>query len=157
MKCWDLLPRVARTNHKGHKGHKVSELNLIFEPIPEDDERIAHAVIGAAIEVHRMLGPGFLESVYRKSLRHELALREYSSEEELALIVQFKDLRIDGQRPDLLVERRVIVELKCADKFAPIHEAILLSYLKTMRLRLGLMLNFKTVILKEGGIKRVVW
>jgi GxxExxY protein len=129
---------------------------MTFEPISEEDERIAHTVIGAAIEVHRILGPGFLESVYRKALRHELALRGFSSDEELPLYLQYKDLHIDGQRVDLLVERRVIVELKCADKFAPIHEAILLSYLKTMRLRLGLMLNFKLVTLKEGGIKRIV-
>ena len=129
---------------------------MVFEPIPEEDERIAHAVIGAAIEVHRVLGPGFLESVYRKALRHELALRGFSSVEELPLSIQFKDLRVDGQRVDLLVEQRVIAELKCADKFAPIHDAILLSYLKTTKLRVGLLLNFKTVTLKEGGIKRVV-
>jgi len=129
---------------------------MVFEPIPEEDERIAHTVIGAAIEVHRVLGPGFLESVYRKALRHELALRGFTSVEELPLSIQFEDLRIDGQRVDLLVEQRVIVELKCADKFAPIHEAILLSYLKTTKLRLGLLLNFKTITLKEGGIKRVV-
>jgi GxxExxY protein len=128
----------------------------MFEEIPEEDERIAHAVIGAAIEVHRILGPGFLESVYRKALRHELALCGFSSDEELPIAIQFKDLRIDGQRVDLLVERRIIVELKCAEKFAPIHEAILLSYLKTTKLRLGLMLNFKAVTLKDGGIKRVV-
>jgi GxxExxY protein len=128
----------------------------MFDPIPAEDERIAHAVIGAAIEVHRVLGPGFLESVYRKALRHELGLRGLLSVEELPLAIQFKDLRIDGQRCDLLVERRVIVELKCVDKFAPIHEAILLSYLKTMQLRLGFLLNFKTVTLKDGGIKRIV-
>jgi GxxExxY protein len=131
-------------------------MTTTFEPILAEDERIAHAVIGAAIEVHRILGPGFLESVYRKALRHELALRGFSSDEELPLILQYKDLQIDGQRIDLLVERRVIVELKCADKFAPIHEAILISYLKSTRLRLGLMLNFKLVTLKDGGIKRVV-
>ena len=128
----------------------------MFEVIPDEDERIAHAVIGAAIEVHRILGPGFLECVYRKALRHELGLRGFSSDEELPLLIQFKDLRIDGQRVDLLVERRIIVELKCADKFAPIHEAILLFYLKTTKFRLGLLLNFKTVTLKEGGIKHVV-
>jgi GxxExxY protein len=127
-----------------------------MEPIPEDDERIAHAIIGAAIEVHRLLGPGFLESVYRKALKYELALRGYLSEEEVCLTVQFKDLQIDGQRVDLLVERRVIVELKCAEKFAPIHDAILLSYLKATKFRLGLLLNFKTVVLKEGGIRRIV-
>ena len=72
------------------------------------------------------------------------------------LIVQFKDLRIEGQRVDLLVEKRVIVELKCAEKFAPIHDAILISYLKATKLRLGLLLNFRTITLREGGIKRVV-
>ena len=128
----------------------------MFDPIPAEDERIAHAVIGAAIEVHRFLGPGFLESVYRKALRHELGLRGLLSVEEMPLAIQFKDLRIDGQRCDLLVERRVIVELKCVDKFAPIHEAILLSYLKSMQLRLGLLINFKSITLKDGGIKRIV-
>ena len=128
----------------------------MFECIPDEDERIAHVIIGAAIEVHRILGPGFLESVYRKALRYELSLRGIAAIEELALLVNYKDLQIDGQRLDLLVERRVIVELKCVDKFAPIHEAILLSYLKSTNLRLGLLLNFKAVTLKEGGIKRVV-
>jgi GxxExxY protein len=127
-----------------------------FDPIVEEDERIAHAVIGAAIEVHRILGPGFLESVYRKALKYELALRGFSSEEELPLTIFFKDLRIDDQRLDLLVENRIIIELKCAEKFAPIHEAILISYLKSTKLRLGLMLNFRTVTLKDGGIKRVI-
>lgn len=127
-----------------------------FEPIPMEDERIAHAVVGAAIEVHRILGPGFLESVYCKALKHELALRGFSAEEEVPLAIYFKDLRIEGQRVDLLVEKRVITELKCAESFVPIHEAILLSYLKSTKLRLGLLLNFKTVILKDGGIKRVI-
>jgi GxxExxY protein len=72
----------------------------VFDPIVEEDERIAHAVIGAAIEVHRILGPGFLESVYRKALRHELSLRGFASEEELPLSIYFKDLLIDGQRLD---------------------------------------------------------
>jgi GxxExxY protein len=80
----------------------------------------------------------------------------FSSEEELPLTIFFKDLQIEGQRLDLLVEKRIIVELKSAEKFAPIHEAILISYLKTTKLRLGLMLNFRTFTLKDDGIKRVV-
>jgi GxxExxY protein len=128
----------------------------IFDPISQEDERIAHAVIGAAIEVHRILEPGFLESIYRKALRHELALRGFAAEEETPLLLQYKDLQIEGQRVDLLVESRVIVELKCADQFAPIHEAIVLSYLKAAKLRLAMLLNFKVVKLKDGGIKRVV-
>jgi len=83
-------------------------------------------------------------------------LREHLSVEEMTLAIQFKDLRIDGQRCDLLVERRIIVELKCVDKFAPIYEAILLSHLKSMKLPLGLLINFKSVTLKDGGIKRIV-
>ena len=71
-------------------------------------------------------------------------------------MTQSKELRVDGQRYDLLVERRIVVELKCVDEFAPIHEAISISYLKTMKLRSALLLNFKTVVLKEGGIKRIV-
>jgi GxxExxY protein len=131
-------------------------LTKVFESIPEEDERIAHEVIGAAIEVHRILGPGFLESVYRRALRHELALRGVSADEEVPLSIQYKDLPISGQRVDILVSGRVIVELKCADEFAPIHEAILISYLKSTRLRLGLSINFKSVRLKDGGIKRIV-
>jgi len=127
-----------------------------FASIPEEDERLAHAIIGAAIEVHRILGPGFLESIYRKALRHELALRGIASEEEVPICIRFKDLCIDNQRVDLLVEQRIIVELKCVEKFAPIHEAILISYLKTTKFRLGLLFNFRTVTLKEGGLKRVV-
>jgi GxxExxY protein len=73
----------------------------MFDPLPADDDRIAHGIIGAAIEVHRILGPGFLESVYRKALRYELSLRGFSSDEELPLLVQFKDLQIDGQRVDI--------------------------------------------------------
>jgi GxxExxY protein len=127
-----------------------------FDSVPEQDERLAHTIIGAAIEVHRILGPGFLESVYRKALKHELVLRGIASQEEVPIRIQFKDLWIDGQRVDLLVEHRIIVELKCAEKFAPIHEAILISYLMTTKFRLGLLFNFRTVTLKEGGIKRVV-
>ena len=127
-----------------------------FDSIPEEDERLAHSIIGAAIEVHRLLGPGLLESVYRKALKHELALRGVLSQEEVPIRIQFKDIWIDGQRVDLLVEQRLIVELKCIEKFAPIHEAILISYLKTTKLRLGLLFNFHSMTLKDGGIKRVV-
>jgi GxxExxY protein len=126
-----------------------------YEPIPQQDEEIAKAVIGAAIEVHRELGPGFLESIYRKALAYELSLRGLAVEQEKEIAVPYKDIQIPGQRLDLLVGGRLIVELKCVDEFAPIHEAQLLSYLKATRLRLGLLLNFKTQVLKDG-IKRMV-
>src|SRR5437870_13363 len=126
-----------------------------YSPIPERDEEIAKAIIGAAIEVHRILGPGFLESIYRRALKYELSLRGIVAEEEKEIVVPFKDIQIPGQRIDLIVEKRVIVELKCVEQFAPIHEAITLSYLKTMKLRLALLLNFKTQYMRDG-IKRMV-
>jgi GxxExxY protein len=126
-----------------------------FDPIPEEDEELAHTIIGAAIEVHRVLGPGFLESIYERALCHELALRGVAFEQQKKLIVRYKDLDIPGQRLDLLVGGRVITDLKTVETLAPIHQAQLLSYLKTTGLRLGLLINFKVLVLKDG-IKRVV-
>ena len=126
-----------------------------YEPIPAHDEQIARTVIGAAIEVHRELGPGFLESIYRKALAYELSLQGVAVEQEKEIVVPYKDIQIPGQRLDLLVGGRVVVELKCAEEFAPIHRAQLISYLKATGLRLGLLINFKVSVLKEG-IKRIV-
>jgi GxxExxY protein len=126
-----------------------------YKPIPQQDEEIAKAVIGAAIEVHRELGPGFLESIYRKALAYELSLRGLAVEQEKEIVVPYKDIQIPGQRLDLLVGGRLIVELKCVEEFAPIHQAQLLSYLKATGLRLGLLINFKTQLLKDG-IQRIV-
>lgn len=126
-----------------------------YEPIPAQDEEIAKSLIGAAIEVHRELGPGFLESIYRKALAYELSLRGIAVEQEKEIVVPYKDIQIAGQRLDLLVGGRLIVELKCVEELAPIHQAQLLSYLKATKLRLGLLINFKTQMLKDG-IKRMV-
>jgi GxxExxY protein len=126
-----------------------------YEPIPPEDEELAHQIIGAAIEVHRLLGPGFLESVYERALCHELTLRGVTFERQKDLFVPYKDIEIAGQRLDLLVGGRVIAELKAVETIAPIHQAILLSYLKAMRLRLGLIINFRMLVLKDG-IKRIV-
>ncbi|NOY40286.1 MAG: GxxExxY protein [Planctomycetes bacterium] len=126
-----------------------------FAPIPEQDEALAKKVIGAAIEVHRELGPGFLESVYRKAMAYELSSQKIQVEEEKAIVVPYKDIQIAGQRLDLRVGGRIIVELKCVEEFAPIHQAQLISYLKATGLRLGLLINFKIQKVKDG-IKRVV-
>ena len=128
---------------------------MAYEPIPEGDERIAHAVIGAAIEVHRCLGPGFLEKIYERALVHELALRKISVQPQKEILVPYKEIMIPGQQLDLLAGERVIVELKAVSELAPIHEAQLLSYLKATGLRLGLLINFNVRILKDG-IKRMV-
>jgi GxxExxY protein len=92
-----------------------------YAPIPEEDEELARRVIGAAIEVHRHLGPGFLESIYRRALCHELSLLEIPYEYEKELLVPYKDIRIPGQRLDILVAGRILLELKTVGVFAPIH------------------------------------
>lgn len=125
------------------------------EPIPAEDERIAHAVIGAAIEVHRLLGPGFLEKIYERALVHELGLRGLAVRSQQEILVPFKDILIPGQQLDLLAGERVIVEVKTVSELAPIHEAQVPSYLKATGLRLGLLINFNVRVLKDG-IKRLV-
>ena len=126
-----------------------------FDPIPEEDEHIAREIISAAVEVHRLLGPGFLEKIYERALIYELGLRGITVQSQLEILVPYKDIRISGQKLDLLVGSRVIVDLKTVEQLIPIHEAQLLSYLKAMDLRLGFLLNFKVKLMKDG-IKRMV-
>jgi GxxExxY protein len=117
---------------------------------------ITEAIIGAAIEVHRQLGPGLLESVYEAVLAYELAQRGLEVERQKAVPLIYKELSFDeGYRLDLLVAGQVIVELKCVDALLPIHDAQLLSYLKLTGLKVGLLINFKVPVLKQG-IKRLV-
>ncbi len=119
--------------------------------------KITEAVIGAAIEVHRQLGPGLLESAYRECLRYELLQRGYVALQEVPLPLTYKGLKLDcGYRLDLLVNDAVIVEVKSVSDLAPIHDAQLLSYLKISGGKVGLLLNFNVRFLKHGGIKRLV-
>ncbi len=127
----------------------------MHDPIPVEDELLAKQVIGAAIEVHRILGPGFLESIYVRALEYELSQAGLLVEREKPILVTFKGIQIPGQRLDLIVGGRLIVEAKTVDQFAPIHLAKVLSYLRTTDLRLGLLINFNVPLLKDG-IKRVV-
>jgi GxxExxY protein len=126
-----------------------------WEPIDERDESLARQVIGAGIEVHRFLGLGFLESVYSKAMEHELKTEGLVAEREKEILVPYKDIQISGQRLDLLVGGRIIVELKAVESIAPIHEAQLISYLKSTGLRLGLIINFRVPMLKDG-VRRIV-
>ena len=119
-------------------------------------ETLVYAVIGAAIEVHKHLGPGFLENVYEVALCYELELRGIKYERQKAIKVAYKDIVIEGQRLDLIVDSVLILELKAVDAIAPIHEAQLLSYMKTSKIPIGLIINFKVTMLKRGGIKRMV-
>lgn len=118
--------------------------------------RITEAIIGAAIEVHKHLGPGLLESAYRECLRYELLQRGYMALQEVPLPLIYKGLKLDcGYRLDLLVNDAIIVEVRSVNDLAPIHEAHLLSYLRISGGKIGLLLNFNVRILKHGGIKRL--
>jgi GxxExxY protein len=122
----------------------------------EELNKITEAIIGAAIEVHRNLGPGLLESAYRECLRYELLQRGYVVLQEVPLPLIYKGVKLDcGYCLDLLVNDAVIVEIKSVDSLAPIHEAQLLSYLKISGGTIGLLLNFNVKMLKHGGIKRL--
>jgi GxxExxY protein len=120
-------------------------------------EELTEAVIGAAIEVHRHLGPGLLESAYEECLCHELALRGISCERQVELPVQYKGVRLDcGYRIDLVIESVLIVELKSVEKLHPIHEAQLLTYLKLSGIRVGLLFNLNSPTIKQGMVRRVL-
>ena len=117
---------------------------------------LSEKVIGAAIEVHRVLGPGLLESAYEKCLCHELAERHLAFERQVPVPVSYKGIAIEcGYRADLVVERALLVELKAVDKILPIHHAQVLTYLRLSGIRTGLLMNFNTKVLKDG-IKRFV-
>jgi GxxExxY protein len=126
-----------------------------FAPIPAATEQVATAVIGAAIEVHRQLGPGFLEKIYQEALCLELDSRGFNYERERAVVVHYRGTPIPGQRIDLIVGGCVLVELKAAARIDAVHETKMISYLRTTGLRLGLLLNFNGRTVKEG-VKRVV-
>ena len=121
-----------------------------------DENGLSNGIIGAAIEVHRHLGPGLLESVYRDCLAYELRSRRVRVETEVLLPVRYKALELEaGYRADIVVERSVIVELKAVDAIVPVFTAQLLSYLRLSSIKLGLLINFNSVHLKDG-IRRVV-
>jgi GxxExxY protein len=118
---------------------------------------LTHETIGAAIEVHRYLGPGLLESSYRECLCHELRLRGVDFKQECALPVQYKGVRLDcAYRVDILVRDLVAVELKAIAALTPIHEAQLLTYLRLGGWKVGLLINFNVSVLKDGIIRRIL-
>ena len=133
-----------------HHGDTETRSKLLHEELTEQ-------VIGAAIEVHRALGPGLLESAYEECLCHEFHLRGISFERQKPLPVEYKSVKLDcGYRLDLIVENRVILEIKCIEHVLPVHEAQLLTYLKMTGIRVGLILNFNVATLIRGGVVRKV-
>lgn len=122
----------------------------------EKDPRTA-SIIGAAIEVHRQLGPGLLESAYEQCLCHELHLRGLLFRCQVDLPVSYKGLQLDcGYKIDLIVADEVIVELKSVERILPVHEAQLLTYLKLSGKTVGLLINFNTSLLTQGIVRRVL-
>jgi GxxExxY protein len=117
---------------------------------------ISSEIIGSAIEVHKNLGPGLLESTYEQCLAHELYSKSICFELQKALPVKYKGIRLEcGYRIDILVENQVIVELKAVECLLPIHEAQLLTYMKLSNIKIGLLINFNELRLKNG-LKRFV-
>ena len=118
---------------------------------------LTYEIIGAAIEVHRMLGPGLLESTYRECLCRELSLRGLSFRKECGIPLQYKGIQLDcGYRVDLLVADSVVVEIKAIEQLAPIHDAQLLTYLRVGGWQIGLLINFNVVVLKDGIHRKVL-
>ncbi len=119
-------------------------------------ENLSGQIIGAAIEVHRNLGPGLLESAYEECLAYELRQKKLSYERQKELPIVYKDLKLEyGYKLDLLVEDSIIVEIKSVEKIAPVHTAQILTYMRLANIKIGLLINFNVTVLKNG-IKRFV-
>jgi GxxExxY protein len=119
-------------------------------------DELSKQVIGCALEVHRTLGPGLLESTYEQCLAHELSCAKLAFQLQVALPVNYKGVQLDcGYRIDVLVDGKLILELKSVETLLPIHEAQLLTYMKLARIPTGLLINFNVPLLKQG-LKRFV-
>jgi GxxExxY protein len=130
-------------------------MKTFIEPGKRVDE-LAHAIIGAAIEVHRQLGPGYLEGIYEEALFLELTDAGILVERQKEISVIYKGRAIGKHRLDLLVEAALIVELKTVEELAEIHQAQVISYLKTTGFSLGLLINFNVPVLRDG-LRRVIY
>lgn len=121
------------------------------------EESLTKRIIASAIEVHRTLGPGLLESVYEICLCHELKLIGLNFVQQLSLPIEYKGIELDaGYRIDLVVENKVIIEIKAVKTILPVHEAQLLTYMKLTGTSVGLLLNFNEAVLKDGIVRRVI-
>ena len=121
------------------------------------EKELTDKIIGAAIEVHKVLGPGLLESSYQVCLEHESTLRKLPFEHKVKLPVNYKGIELDaGYEIDIIYDKRVIVELKAVERVIPVHEAQLLTYMRLTGIRVGLLVNFNVPVLKDGIYRRVL-
>ena len=148
---------TRKIDHEGTKDTKVHKgIFMNHREIDFRTQKIATAVIDAGLKVHKLLGPGLLESAYEHCLAFELSQRGFSTRQQVALPVIYEGIKLDaGYRLDIIVNEAVILEIKSVEALAPIHEAQLLTYLKLSGLRIGLLLNFNVTLFKQG-IKRFV-
>ena len=147
----------ALEGFEAHEPRNPSEPGVnVPSPLSPEAERAMHQTIGCAIAVHRALGPGFLEGIYRTALCLELDARHIAFERERPIHVRYRGVDIPGQRIDLIVEGLIVVELKAVEQFHERHRAQLVSYLRTTGIRGGLLLNFGARVLKDGLVRVVV-
>jgi GxxExxY protein len=132
--------------------------NLVtVKPLEYPEKDLTEKIIAAAIDVHKALGPGLLESVYQICLAREFSLRDLHFEKEKEVPIEYKGIKLDaGYRLDFLVEHKVVVELKTVDEINSMHEAQILTYLKATGCRVGLLINFNAAVLKDGIKRRIL-
>jgi GxxExxY protein len=139
---------MIQNNHKVTKSTKAAPSFYL--------DQLARSVIGAALVVHRALGPGFLESVYESALTIELQSRSIPYKTQVRIPLYYQSQVIGESRLDLVIDDLLIVELKCVEVFTPIHTAQVISYLKASKCKLGLLINFNVPLLKQG-IRRIIY
>jgi GxxExxY protein len=151
-------------NHERHDTHETHENDLAISspgmrvpsPLSPEAEQVMTRTIGCAIAVHKALGPGFLESIYKKAICIELETQNLRYERERPVSVSYRGIEIRGQRVDLIVEGLIVVELKSVVRLDNVHRAQVISYLRTTGLRGGLLVNFRVALLPKGGLMRIV-
>ena len=150
------MDHEGNSNHEAHEDAPNAQFRMRRRsPLSPDADRMMTHTIGAAIAVHRALGPGFLESIYRKVMCVELEARDISFEVERPVRVAYRGVEIRGQRVDLIVGGLIVVELKTVVRIDRVHVGQLISYLKTTGLRGGLLINFRVPLLVKG-LRRIV-
>ncbi len=127
----------------------------LYVPVPADVEEVARRVIGCGIKVHRILGPGFKERIYQEAMCLEMNADKLSFEREKEVTVRYRNWEIPGHRLDLVVEGKIVLELKAVRRLKEIHRRQVVSYLKASNLRLGILMNFNTNLLRDGT-RRVI-
>jgi GxxExxY protein len=146
-----LKQNIEPQRHKDTKKHKA-----MYQKLSDKEEWIAKQIVDIAINIHKQLGPGLLESVYAKCFYYELSKREITFEREKQVPIIYNDLIIDdGLRLDCLVDNLVIIEFKAQENYHPVWDAQLISYLKLTNKRLGFLINFHVPLMKDG-IKRII-